>query len=136
MTVREIKKEIADLKATDRLHRKVVLDIVEDSEYYNGNSVERIRERCEDVAHGCQTGVVGSLVYYSQTTAFFKKYRKEIESLLVGCLADFGISSIGELLRDWDETDPFAREIQNQNLLAWFAYEEINSRLLAIVEEY
>lgn len=137
MTVKEIRKEIAELKATDKLHKAVINDIIAESKYYNqGNSIHDIEERCNDVAHGCSTGIVGSLVYYSQTTAFFKKYRKEIESLLVGCLEDFGISSIGELLIDWDNTDPFVREIHNQNLLAWFAYEEINNRLLSIVEQY
>jgi hypothetical protein len=136
MTVKEIKKEIAELKATDKLHKAVINDIISEAEYYNGNSIERIIERCDDVSHGCSSGIVGGLVYYHQTTAFFKKYRDEIEALLVGCLADFGPIPIKELLRDWDESDPFARDIQNQNLLAWFAYEEINSRLLSIVEQY
>lgn len=137
MTVKEIKKEIAELKATDRLHKAVINDIIAESKYYNqGNSIHDIEERCNDIAHGCSTGIVSSLVYYSQTTAFYKKYRDEIETLLVGCLSDYGLASIKELLRDWDETDPFARDIQNQNLLAWFAYEEINNRLLSIVEQY
>lgn len=136
MTVKEIKKEIAELKATDRLHKAVINEILADSEYYNESTIGRIYCRCSDVAHGCSTGIVSSLVYYSQTTAFFKKYQKEIETLLVDCLANFGPIPIKELLRDWDESDPFAREVHNQNLLAWFAYEEINDRLLRIVEEY
>lgn len=135
MTVKEIKKEISELKTTDRLHKAVINDIIEEASYYNGNSIDRIYMRCSDVAHGCSTGVVGSLVYYSQTTAFFKKYQSEIEDLLVGCLADFGMS-VDELFREWDSDDPFARGVNNQCLLAWFAYEEINNRLLSIVEQY
>lgn len=32
--------------------------------------------------HGCQSGVVGALIWYSQTTAFYKKYREQINELL------------------------------------------------------
>ena len=32
--------------------------------------------------HGCQTGVVGFLVYYSDTVRFYKQYREEIDNLL------------------------------------------------------
>lgn len=137
MTVKEIKKEIAELKATDRLHKAVINDIIADSKNYNqGNSILSIIERCDDVAHGCSTGIVSSLVYYSDTTAFFKKYRKEIEALLVEMMCECGVDSPVALFRDWDGSDPFARDIYNQNTLAWFAYEEINDRLLSIVEQY
>ncbi len=135
MTVKEIKKEIAELKATDKLHKAVINDIINEAEYYNGNSIERIYMRCSDVSHGCQTGIVGSLVYYSQTTAFFKKYESEIADLVSEAVSGFGMS-LGELFKDWDNNDPFARDLHNRNLLAWFAYEEINYKLMHIVEQY
>ena len=136
MTIKEIKAEIAELKKTDKLHQAVVNDIIEDSSYYVGDDIERIRNRCEDVAHGCSTGVVGSLVYYSQTTAFFKKYENEIKELCIDLMGECGVDSPSDLFRDWDRYDPFARSPHNQNLLAWFAYEEVNNRLLSIVEQY
>ena len=36
-----------------------------------------------DVLHyGCQSGVVGELIYYSDTVCFYKQYRQEINALL------------------------------------------------------
>ena len=36
-----------------------------------------------DVLHyGCQSGIVGELIYYSDTVRFYKQYRQEINELL------------------------------------------------------
>ena len=36
-----------------------------------------------DVLHyGCQSGIVGELIYYSDTVRFYKQYRQEINALL------------------------------------------------------
>lgn len=73
---------------------------------------------------GCQSGIVGNMIYYSDTVKFYKLYREEIDSMLVELLDDTGLS-VNELFGDkWDSDDPFARDIYNQNLLAWFGFEE------------
>lgn len=137
MTAEEIRKEIATLMAEDKLHKAVIEDILEDSQDYIGDDIECIRARCEDVSHGCQTGVVGSLIYYSDTTAFYEKYVDEIEYLFCEAMCEFGDDSPNDFFGDkWDKSDPFARDIYNRCLLAWFAYEDINRRLLDIVEQY
>jgi hypothetical protein len=134
MKITELKKEIQELKKESPLHKRVINEIISDSEYYNGNYKERVKARCEDVSHGCSSGVVGSMIYYSDTIAFYKKYKKEILKLLKELCDETGCKP-WELLRDFDEEDLFCEEIQNQNLLAWFAYEEINNRLYWLVEE-
>ena len=133
-TIAQVKKDIAELKNENRLFRYVLTDIVNDSKEYSGNFVEQVKSRCDDVGHGLSSGVVGHLIYYSDTTAFFKKYRKEIESLLMEFCDETG-STPWELLRDFDKQDIFCRDTNNQNLLAWFAYEEINNRLMNILED-
>jgi len=62
------------------------------------------------MCNGCISGMVGSLVYYSDTHAFFDQHYAEIEALR----HDYEFN-IGEPL-----------EIQNdlKNFLAWFAFEE------------
>ena len=133
-TVKEIRKEIAELKNTNRLFRYVINDIISDSKEYDGNFAEALKSRIEDVQHGCSSGVVGSLIYYSDTTKFFKKYKNEIAELLQNLCDDCGCSP-SELFGDkWDKSDIFARDTQNQNLLAWFAYEEVNNQLSYIFE--
>jgi len=78
---------------------------------------------------GCQSGMVGHLIYYSDTLKFFKKYRQEINALLVEILESTGLS-ISELFGEkWEKEDPLAQDTSNQNLLAWFGFEETARKL-------
>ena len=63
--------------------------------------------------HGCQSGIVGELIYYTDTVRFYKQYKEEINSLLYELFGD-----------KWDKEDPLAQDDFNQNLLAWFGFEE------------
>lgn len=75
--------------------------------------------------YGCQSGIVGSLIYYSDTVAFYKMYRSEINDLLCELQASTGLYDMVELFGErWDKEDPLANNIYNQNLLAWFGFEE------------
>lgn len=79
-----------------------------------------------DVLHyGCQSGVVGELIYYSDTVRFFKQYRQEINELLYRLMEEMGSYTPSDLFGDkWDKEDPLAQDDYNQNLLAWFGFEE------------
>lgn len=75
--------------------------------------------------HGCQSGVVSELIWYSQTTAFYKKYLEQINELLYETMSGSGLYNPSELFgKRWDEEDPLATDVYNQNLLAWFGFEE------------
>ena len=75
--------------------------------------------------HGCQSGMVGFLIWYSDTTAFYKKYIEEINTLLYNAQSSTALYSMKDLFgKKWDEEDPLAIEDYNQNLLAWFGFEE------------
>lgn len=79
---------------------------------------------------GCQSGMVGHLIYYKDTLAFYRKHRAEIDALLSDVMQDLGVDSPAGLFGDkWDKSDPFARDTQNRNLLAWFGFEEAARRL-------
>ena len=70
---------------------------------------------------GCVSGVCRDLVFYEQTKRFYDEYKHEINKLLYKTDYD----SFAELLGDrWDPYDPLALEDDNQNLLAWFGFEE------------
>ena len=82
------------------------------------------------LAHGCESGMVGGLIYYSDTIAFFERHCQEINALLAEMLDSTGYTSPTELFGDkWDSTDPLALDTQNQNLLAWFGFEEAARKL-------
>lgn len=75
--------------------------------------------------HGCQSGIVNDLIYYTDTTKFYKKHKKDIMIMLKESMENIGVSSPAEIFGGkFDTDDYFIEEIQNQNLLAWYAYEE------------
>ena len=77
---------------------------------------------------GCAAGTVGDLVYYTDTVKFYKKHRDEIGKMLAELCADTGCQP-GELLNGWDKEDPLALDTSNQNLLAWFGFEQAALRV-------
>ena len=79
-----------------------------------------------DVLHnGCCSGVVSELIYYYDTVRFYKQYRQEINEMLYNIMNETGLYAPSELFGDkWDKEDPLAQDNFNQNLLAWFGFEE------------
>lgn len=65
--------------------------------------------------HGCISGMVGSLVYYYDTHAFFTKHYREIEEL-----RDEYEEETGDTLRVNGDL---------MNFYAWFAFEEVARKL-------
>lgn len=129
-----IKKALAYMgQENNKMYKWVLRDIFTDSNDYSGNKKERLISRCEDVQHGCNTGVVRSLIYYRDTTAFFKKFKKEIIAMTKELINNGCIERLDQL-NDWDSDDPFCEDVYNQNTLAWLAYEEINNELYNYLE--
>ena len=70
---------------------------------------------------GCKSGVCRDLVFYEQTKRFYENYKHEINELIYKSDYDNLADLFGS---DWDQYDPLALEENNQNLLAWFGFEE------------
>ena len=70
---------------------------------------------------GCESGVCKDLVYHDQTKRFYETYKHEISRLLY--INDY--DNLADLFGGkWDPYDPLALDEDNQNLLAWFGFEE------------
>ena len=84
----------------------------------SGYDEEDIKGYIEDIVrHGCISGCVSSMIYYSDTEKFFDEYSSEIFDLL-NCLTE----EIGDF--------PWRKDLDiNKNNLSWFAYEEVSYRL-------
>lgn len=79
---------------------------------------------------GLQSGIIGELIYYSDTLAWYKKHKKDIMQMLKETMLSLGAKSPAEVFgRNWDEDDPFAEDTQNRNLLAWYSFEEITREI-------
>lgn len=88
------------------------------------------------LAHGCESGMVGELIYYTDTCAFYEKHKAEISTLLAETLDSTGYTCPAELFGDkWNSADPLALDRLNQNLLAWFGFEEAASKIATSISE-
>ena len=73
------------------------------------------------IKYGCVSGVCRDLVFYEQTKRFYEAHKYEINELIYK--SDY--TNLADLFGDdWDNHDPLALEEDNQNLLAWFGFEE------------
>lgn len=80
---------------------------------------------------GCVSGMVGHLIYYHDTIRFYRTYRNDIEALLSDTCSNIGESPSSLFNRaGWDNDDPLARDTNNQNILAWFGFEEAARQLM------
>ena len=119
LTLKNIK--ILKRKTDNELTKRVCDYVIDEWNDYN----DKKHIFTDVLYHGCQSGMVGFLIWYSDTTAFYKKYREEINELLYDVQASTGLYGMKDLFgKRWDEEDPLAIEDYNQNLLAWFGFEE------------
>lgn len=123
-------KTIRNFKPTTRLEKRVKKII---KSYLNDNYTEE--DFFKDMSHGCSSGFISELIYYSDTTRFFRLYKSDIKELLKEMLDDTGLS-IDELFgKNFDADDIFCEEQDNQNLLAWFGFEEVCNRIASKLED-
>lgn len=97
-------------------------------------------EDCTDfvkdvLSGGCINGTVGELIYTEECVAFYRKHKKDIQKLVTELMSDCGEDSMKGLFGDkFDSEDPFCEEDENQNLLAWFGFEEALRQLADRIE--
>lgn len=129
MTNKQVQAILRDFRGRNPLYRRVVNDIVRDSRDCCGSNLhERITSRLNEISHGLSRGVVSSMIYCTDTVRFFKRYRKYIGEMLMELQQDAGKSWVN-LINGFDMDDLFVRDVHNQNLLAWAAYEMVASRI-------
>lgn len=123
----EIKRlmELAN-KSKSPLTKKVA-DIIKSKAYGYDNLQDTIMDIYQS---GCQSGIIGELIYYSDTLKFYKKYQKEIIALLRNIMLEYGANNPQEVFgTKWDNDDFLIQETPNKNLLAWFGFEETTKEL-------
>lgn len=122
-----MKTETAKIaEAKTRLERHVQHWINRKAQDYNSG--------CEGVLKdlfygGCSSGIVSHLVYTSDCVKFFRMHRAEISTLLKETMDSTGETDLSKIFSNpncmtWDAEDPLALESGNQNILAWFGFEE------------
>jgi hypothetical protein len=93
---------------------------------YKLQDYDNLKSLINDVlSSGLQSGIISDLVYYNDTLAFYKRYKKEIDILLKDIMNETGSNSPADVFgKKWDKEDFFIQDTNNRNLLAWFGFEE------------
>ena len=116
------KKALRELKKVNQFNTKLEKRVINDL-LNTGLSTEELKDHIKDIVQcGCISGIVPSLVYYSDTTKFFNCYRKEILSMLQD--PDKNIYSEYTYLLDQKKYS-----ILEKNNLSWFAYDNTVIRI-------
>lgn len=91
---------------------------------------DNIKQSMEDLQkHDCQSGMIGSLIYYSDTENFYNKYKEEISSLANEIIESTGYNSLFDLIPNLNKEDQLMLESHNKNILAWFGFEKTTNKL-------
>ena len=83
------------------------------------------------ILEGCQSGIVSELIYYSDSCAFYEKYKEEIWQRLSDLADDMGEPSILHLIVTFNGSKEVGSETQLHNLLAWWACEDVCREIIA-----
>ena len=116
------KKGLNELKKVNqfntRLEKRVINDLLSTK-----LSTTELKDYIIDITkYGCISGIVSSLVYYSDTVRFFNNYRQEILTMLTD--PDKNVY--------FDDTywiDHTKYSVPEKNSLTWFAYENTVYRI-------
>jgi len=115
-------KQLTQIASESKLKSAVIRILKDRAKDYKGDYKTLFDEI---LRYGLQSGIISDLVYYDDTKAWFKKYNSDISILLKDTMYELGANSPSQVFgKKWDETDPFANDTNNQNLLAWFSFEE------------
>ena len=116
------KKALRELKKVNQFNTKLEKRVINDL-LNTGLTTEELKDHIKDIVQcGCISGIVPSLVYYSDTTRFFNCYRKEILSMLQD--PDKNIYSEYTYLLDQKKYS-----VSEKNYLSWFAYDNTVIRI-------
>ena len=101
-------KNIKELKINATPLEKRVLNYIVD-EWRNYDDKKNIFT--DVLNYGCQSGMVGFLIYYTDTVRFYNQYKEEIDGLLYELMYETGLYAPSDLFGDkWDKEDPLAAE--------------------------
>ena len=119
---------INDFKNSSDFYKFVVEDIEEDCEGYEGETLkDKMIARCDEVLeHGCVSGTVSSLIYYSDTVATFDKYADDIYDLIESFDPD---TFLDMLKAHVNTTEIILNCDSSKNWIVWLAYEDVVSSL-------
>ena len=116
------KKGLNELKKVNQFNTKLEKRVINDLLSTKLSTTE-LKDYIIDITkYGCISGIVSSLIYYSDTVRFFNNYRQEILTMLTD--PDKNIYSEYTYLLDQKKYS-----VSEKNDLSWFAYDNTVIRI-------
>lgn len=130
----EVQAMLNDMASDNAMYKWVIDDVMDSVIDYEGDNMdEKLKSRLEEITeHGCQSGTVSSLIYYTDTVKFFDNFNDEIYDMVEDV---FGAEATLEMLqRHCELIDIVMGADTVKNYLAWMAYEVTCSNILDSIE--
>ena len=130
----EVQTMLNDMSNDNAMYKWVIDDVMDSVIDYEGDNMdEKLKSRLEEITeHGCQSGTVGSLIYYDDTVKFFDNFNDEIYNMVEDY---YGAESVLDMLKQHCELiDIVMGSDSVKNYLAWMAYEVTCSNILDGIE--
>ena len=136
----ELQERLNEMKEINALYKEVIEDLIDYDEDIpfddNTMSDKDLYDKLTDISsHGCVSGAVPSMINYEDTVKFYERHKYIINEYLSELWQNTGCESIKEIFRDFDDDDLLCLDVHNQNLLAWFGFEYVNSDIVTMMEE-
>jgi len=113
-------EHIESLEFTTELEKEIKEIIINNVEEYE-NPIDFFNDLAN---HGCVSGMVSELVWYSDTVDFCQRHKEDINEAISELMECYGTTSIKDLFGDrFDNEDFLCIGQQNQNFLTWFMFE-------------
>ena len=126
-TKRQQQEATLNEHADTALKKAVVVDALE----AESDPLDWLRDVCQN---GCESGIVGGMIYYHDTNAFYLKFKEDIWDILDEDSKNTDGGSVMALLGQM----PWAKDIgsheQLMNYLAWYGYETAANQLMSALE--
>lgn len=121
-------------KASNNINQKGILNEVLDDVITILPDRNNVKDYLENP--DCANEGVEKLTWNSEGNNFYEEYQEEINELLADDFINIGTRDMVQLFGDsWNEFDPLALADTNQNLLAWYGYEEVAHKLYTEIFE-
>lgn len=118
LTTTQVIEAINNLR--ENTSNNLIIDAIDDCLAFQDKGYDSPLQYIEDVLKGgCASGIVGKLIYYHDTKAYYCKFASEIDDILE------------------DDSDAFKRiETPVSNWLAWYGYETAIYTIMVEIENF
>lgn len=133
---RNLEEILDEFCGSNKMYRDIVDEVEYKSQDYDGDDKEKFIRVLEDINYsGLASGIVGSLIYYDDTTKFFETYYDEISDELYN-MENAGLEPMKLLKSEYsmDDVSIMMCDQYSKNYIVWMVYAFVCGDLLDVLK--